>query len=146
MSPDDAVQTCAEVFARCLRYSERCGGRIDSPKWFMAIFKRSVANEFNTLAAVCGRTREAEASYAAEEAGRGAGTDYNLGPLYAALAGASEELRQVVRAVAVAPAELLELMQQGADDTSWSRRLCRLCGISPREGLVAELRELLEDK
>jgi hypothetical protein len=176
MSSEDALQQCGVVFARCLRlYNRRSAqsgwGRVDNAAWFMALFKRALANEFNTLSRNIGRSHRAELEAAAEMRQRpGTRVERNPGPL---LAGLSDELRQVLRVLAVAPSEFLQMLLREPDDESWaqrlyqfcsrypnsspeflgmllreqddktwSRRLCRLCGIYPNETIVEELRDL----
>jgi hypothetical protein len=143
MTEDDAVQCCAEAFTRCLRYCQARGGRIDSDRWFMGIFKLAMHNEIHYYAKECGHVREADAHWAAEEESRSSNIDENTGPLSVALSQASSELQDVMRAVASAPVDLLSLLLEEASDTRWSRRLCRLCGIRLNESIVAELRDIL---
>ena len=143
MSEEDALQECALVFARCVHHY---AGKIDNAPWFMALFKRAVANEFHFHASACTRIREAEAGYAGEQSRRGEGVDHNLGTLTASIASASEELRAVLRVVAQAPTELLSLLLLEASDENWSRRLCRISGINKvSKTIVAELRDILTE-
>ena len=164
MSYDDSLQEAALVFARCRdRYTsqqawDQCTWDhmmlgtskirpVDNPAWFMSIYKRALSNEFHYYAEHCRLQREAQGEYAHEDHERQGDVDHNLGGLALLLAGASEELREVLRVVAAAPGELLELLLEPGDDEGWSRRLARLCRISnPSSGVVAELRQLLSEE
>lgn len=136
------------VFARCVdRYVNNPDPSrvVDNPKWLMGLYKISLVNEFHYHAAVIRGQREAEGAFAAAAHAGSRDIDHNLGVLGSALADASEELRTVLRIIAGAPAELLDLMLAEADDESWSRRAQRLAGIKEvrSSSVITELRELL---
>jgi len=136
-SEEDAMQECALVFARCVA---RYGATVNNPAHMMALFKVSVAREFHTLAAQDGADR-AYASEVQEE------TDFNAGPLLAAVSQASEEAQAVIRAVSTAPAAFLALLLDvsGSEDSdaALNRRFRRLLRLKSAHDVVGELRALL---
>lgn len=145
MTEEDAVQYCAEAFARCLRYCEARGGQVNNPAWFIGILKLAIYNDFNTLARQCGNIRAGDDAGGQDREWSGdVEVAHSDGPMSAALAGASVELREVIRAVATAPVDLLSLLLQEASDAKWSRRLCRLTRIGRlSDTIVSELRGIL---
>lgn len=54
MEFDDAYQ---ELFVKFSEMSERYAGRVTNPKWFMALFKRAVANRITDFANQANRQR-----------------------------------------------------------------------------------------
>lgn len=138
MDFEDCMQTAAEVFTRCLRYET------DNPAWFMGIFKRSLANEFHYYASECTLRRNAEADYIEEAKHNKVDVEIESASVSLLTLDASDELKQVLTAIVNAPTEFLGLLLKESDDSGWSRRLCRLCGIKKtNEGIVVELRTLL---
>jgi hypothetical protein len=161
----DALQACAECFARCA-YMYR--GKIDNAAWFMSVFKIAVVNEFNTLS-IADMTqralmqeevneyltnRETERRAKLKQPRRENNyskdcytktVDFNDGPLQIALKQASNELHVVLNVISNAPAEMLGMLltNDGVADEVWSRRICRLCGIKKQRNVIGELRELL---
>jgi len=144
---DDAIQECRLIYVKCWRQYE---GRVDNAAWFMALYMRAVTNDFNTFARRNQRLALHDAATVEQ-------VDYSNGPLLAVLASASEELREVLRVIAVAPSELLMLMldgltrhrpgrRSGHEEAAVSRALCRLARIrNVRDDLLTELRSLLRD-
>ena len=144
---EDAVQHCAVVFCHLAKLYPL----VDEPAWFMALYKKALTNAFNQLARV---NKQRAALAAAIDDG------LLLGPrheepahLAAAIAGASQELQQVLRVIGDAPRELLQLMlleprsERGqATEAAISRSWCRLAKV-PEERtsstLLQELRDLL---
>jgi hypothetical protein len=145
---EECLAIAAEVFARIVRkyggVSHPKYGIVTEARHWMAIFKSSLSREFHTFAYEARAYAEAQRQWGEEELKRGGEVDYNEGGLATILAGASQELREVMGVVAGAPTELLKLLLEEADDQTWSRRLCRLGRISTmNEGIVTELRNLL---
>ncbi len=140
LTEEDALQECALIFVRCVRLYQL---RIDNPAWLMSLFKTAVANDWITFSIKDRRGRDTQESVNADLPQTT--TDFNEGPLYAALANASSELKQVLTVIAGAPNELLELMFKNDNATleKVNCRLCRLSGISAKHDVVAELRNLL---
>lgn len=141
LEPEEAVQECALVFARC---ADRYAGKVDNPAWFMSLFQRAVGNHFNNLA--LSNERAARAAAAIAELPNPNHIEWNNGPLLTALGEASEELRQVlVLALVKAPHELARLMLGGprSDPAAWSRSLCRWARLPVRNDLIRELKKLL---
>ena len=142
---EEAVQECALIYVRCCRFYE---GKVDNPKWFMALFKRAVERGFHTFSLLNNRQIE----LCAEDAITRPQIDFSDGPLYAALSKASDELKDVLRVLATAPSELMYLMLDGVElrrskerDAALSRSLCRLARVANiRSDLLIELRTLLE--
>lgn len=140
---EEAVQECALIFARCCNYYR---GEIDNPAWFMALYKRAVANDFHTFA-----TRNAHAVEAQREwwfthpDGPGGGTTTAPSEAMAALQNASDELKLVLKTIASAPSEFLEILLKQSNLKKWNRRLLRLSGISEVKDtdVLTELKTLL---
>lgn len=140
---EECLQECgALVFARCCQYYV---GKVEglNPKWFMSLFKRAVANEIHTWSVKSKEKREGLANYAIEVRSKVEDIEYAPTILQAAIAEASDELKTVIAAIGTAPTEFLELLLEEANDKTWSRRLCRLCGIAINENIISELRSLL---
>ena len=141
---EDALQEAALEFLTLLKI---VGSEVDSPRWLMALYKKHLAYAFLDLA------RKHQRHQAALEAAR----EVQLleppaeGYLHYKLAGASRELSEVLRVIAVAPRELLDLLLpmpnyrfSAANEARISRSWSRLAKVTQvREDLVAELRGLL---
>ena len=144
-SQEDALAECALIFTRCLRRYERS---VDNPAWFMAIFKRAIANAWTTYAAkstqqrgLIVHARDEDDEAVRDNAGP---AEDSQGFLLALLGEASEELRQVLSILATAPAEALSILFCSTDNTVLNRVWKRWAGISDsRADVVAELRKLL---
>jgi hypothetical protein len=163
---DDVVGVAGMVFARVVhRYSGRPHpkyGLVTEPKHWMAIYRNSLYREFHTLAYETRASVEVQQEWGEEHLrregfvqeaadGRGeggvsrwTGVAPSEAELTTALARASEELRDVLRIVFQAPAEILSILLEPAEDEAWSRRLCRMLRINLSETIVAELREILD--
>lgn len=144
---DDAVQECGVVFVRCRDAYE---GKVTDPALFMALYKTAVTNKFHDFAVRNSRSSEAESAVA--EANGQCLVEYSDGPLFTALSRASDELREVCRVVANAPAGFLVLLLDGVrlhrskrDEAALSRALCRLARVNVRSDLLVELRTILAD-
>lgn len=144
---EDALQECAIVFLRCCKTYE---GQLRHPAQMMAIYKRALANEWNTLSRKDTARREIPIPEPAEL------IDYNQGFLLAALSEASASVQSLCKILGDAPAEFLALMfgsegepQETPEavahrDTLMNRRVKRLLGISdPSADVIGELRALL---
>lgn len=145
-SPEDALQQCAMVFARCLVHYE---GTVDNEAWFMALYKRALANHWYANGArniankeIFGDPHELEALKPAaslyqdeEEALPG------LDGAVEIWESASGELRQVLSMIANGPAELVEILTE--DCPRLNQRWRRFGRIKAQKDLVGEMRELL---
>jgi hypothetical protein len=135
---DDAVQECAVVFCHCCKLY---GDAVDNPAWFMALFKRSLANRFVSLA----RAEERYCRFIAQQQPLDE-IEPATAPFVAKLAGMSRELQQVLQAIGTAPRQLLQLLLpdwpfSAADEIRVSRSWCRLARTATvRDDLVRELR------
>ena len=140
-SEADALQECGVVFARCIN---RYAASVDNPAWMMSLFKMSVANEFHSIAVKDGQLRQSrDPERLAQHASMLPTSTVNHGPLLVRWAQASAELQQVIKVIADAPAELLEMMFANNDKLQTNRRLRRLCGIKANVDLLGEMHELL---
>jgi hypothetical protein len=140
MLPDeqDALQECALVWSKCARAYT---GKVDNPAWFMALFKTSVARHWITLS---NRDSEAPERFTIEQEPEdflALQAEHSAGPLAAALAGASAELRQFIVLIASSPAEMLGMLLEPGPDAEMGRRIRRLTGIYG--DLIGELRGIL---
>ena len=141
---EDALQQAALVFARCRNAYE---GKVDNPAWFMSLFKIALVNEWHSLAVADSATvRCSEMPDGYDE------TVQPDGPLAAAVAGASNELRTFLRVLGNAPAEFLDILlnypadhaDAGEADSIYNQRIKRLIGISGSSAdIVSEVRAIL---
>ena len=144
---EDCVAECSVIFCKlCQIY----GDTVDNPKWFMALYKQALGRYFVSLARI--HKRRAAALEAAQDARSIAPAYEEPVHLSAKLAGASRELRQVLEVIAMAPADLLDMLLPTPQyrfscsaEQQISRSWCRLAqvGDTVRDDLVVELRELL---
>lgn len=133
-SEEDAMAECALIFTRCVRMY---GHKINNPAHLMALFKQAVFNDWNTYAKRDGHIR---ACPPPDEDHR---VDYNPGPLFAAINEASSEAKQVLMALANAPAEFLSLLLGAESDVMLNCRLIRLLKLKPGTNVVGEIKQLL---
>lgn len=149
MDPEDAVQECALIFSRCLAtYRD---SRVSNLRWFMALYKVSVSNAWNSYAKRDSRIRELGIGQPLDDlpAHLHPGEE-GLARLVASLSGASQELQRVLSLMANAPAEMLEVMfpeRRGMTEEeefqACERRLAGLAGVRGAK-VLTELRELLQ--
>ena len=145
--PEDVLQECAVIFCKlCQIY----GDTVDDPRWFMSLYKTALGRYFTSLARI--NKRRAANLAAAYEAQMIAPLHEEPSEFYAALATASDELQAVLRVIAVAPRDLLDLFLPSTPQSRWvpetemkiSRSWCRLAQLAKiREDLVSELRGLV---
>lgn len=135
LDEEDALQECALIFVRCCN---TYAGKVDNPRWLMALFKRAVSNDWHTFSQKDTHLRELPIPDEEE------GYDYNAGLLLAAIDQGSPELKTALNAILVAPAELLSLVFVDDDLVKLNRRVKRFFGITkcPRD-IISELREIL---
>ena len=132
LDKEDALQECASTFVYCLNHYK---GPPDQPKLMMAYFKMAVSRDWHTYATKATRIRELPIP---EEAER---VDFSHGPLAAALANASSDLKDFLRTVENAPADFLKLIL--TDELS-PARIKHLCGIKGSAAtMLEELKTLL---
>lgn len=135
LDEEDALQECALIFVRCCN---AYAGKVDNPRWLMALFKRAVANDWHTFSQKDTRIREVPLPDEEE------GYDYNAGMLMAAIAQGSDELKTALSAILAAPTELLSLVFFDDDLVKINKRVKRFFGISnSTRDIIGELRELL---
>lgn len=146
---DDALQECALIFVRCCN---SYATRVDNPAWMMSLFKTAVRNDWHTFAQRDGNMRSVPVPDDLDV------VDYNHGPFVAALSNVSDELKQVLKAIASSPTDFIDMLFYGAEQTRSAdptiaaqattiinRRIRRLLGITNTAAdIVSELRELLE--
>lgn len=137
---EDALQECALIFARCIRHYAHVA---ENPAHFMSLFQVSVMNDWITFAKKS--TQRTPLSVACEDFEHLAQhqTTYNDGPLLALLSSASAELKQVLKIIASAPSELLEMMFRGRNLAECNLCVCRMSGVKADHDVLAELRKLL---
>ncbi len=153
MSFEDAYQ---EAFVKFLEFSEKYAGTVDNPRWFMALYKRGLANLITDLANSANRMRrqvcfselqeEGEAPY--EETLFADPCATNLEFL---LDNAPEEIRQVLSLLSSSNSSVLDVVaqswqQQGKYKETGNQLLCNLLGYDARlVDLVTATRDYLED-
>lgn len=147
-SDEDALQQCALTFAKCL---DRYAAKVDKPAHLMALYKTAVANHWHKHAVFDGRYRQLHhpenLEAAPEGIARRASITFNDGPLAAAMAGASQELQQVLRMIAQAPDEVLRILLPTDGETPdldvLNRRFRRWFGLPAKAEVATELKNLL---
>jgi hypothetical protein len=146
-TPEDALQQCAMVYVRVVnKYAET----VDNRAWMMSLYMRAIMHEWHTLSDRDTASRDflVEMPEDPAQAGMLEPCEVGAGPLAAALAGASAELREALTLALNAPAELFELIfgrdQEKPDDALVNRRWRRSARITRDVDLLAELREMLE--
>lgn len=129
----DALQECAIIFHRCARlYS----GKVTEPKHLMALFKRSLSNDWNVFAQRDARIREFQIDEEED--------NFEARVMRAATVKGNDEIAVVVKALLEAPSSLISLIFRGPSREKVNRRLKSLFGISKSKlDLVEELRNLL---
>jgi hypothetical protein len=117
-SYEDAVQECAMVFCRCaFQYRHS----YINPKWFMALYKCAVYNQFNTLSAKDGNIRSTKSELASRVKGDALTSTYlpgvassmgfdNCGPLLVELSRAGGRVKDLIHLL------LDEDVRPGSDD------------------------------
>ena len=150
---DDLVQECAWMFARCVRHFRPLaqGSDADNRALFMAFYKRCLDRYLVRLQRVDYRHRLATRAATLQPRLPETFVEFPEGPLNAALASASRELRQVLHAIDTAPPGLLGLLLHDflPNDPQYcrvvSRSWCRLARAGTvRNDLVGELRGILQ--
>jgi hypothetical protein len=143
----DALQECALVWAKC---AGAYTGKVDNPAWFMGLYKSALARHWHTLSTKDSQSPERHAADhplttpEEREAMFGHSPDGPCGMLAAAIAGASQEVRDVLDLLATAPVEVLGIVFAGETDVDHTRRLRRWLGWPPGHGnVLAELRDIL---
>lgn len=141
MDYEDCMQTAAWIFAECV---DTYGAKVDNPAWMMSLFQRMLSNEFHTLATKCTQERTAEKDFVEIAKEDQTDVEHETASLSVALKQVSEELGDVLRVIANAPSEFLDVFLMESSDEGWSRRLCRLAKTKKlNDGIVSELRDLV---
>jgi len=132
---DDAMQEAAIIFWRCVRLYR---GRVTEPRHMMALFKLSLANDWNTFARQDARLRDFEIDDSEDS--------LDVRVTRAALRHGNEAVQSAVKAILEAPQVLLSMVYSDDNDENINRRMKRfLKSISPSElDLAKELRQLLD--
>jgi len=140
MDAEDALQECAVVFVECVqRYIAAENAKVDNPAWFMSLYQTCVTNRFHRLSIQSSRMPAT-----VEYVNQSEGASYNEGPALVALSEMSQEARHVLRKIAEAPAEFLQIALAPVSSLeAWSRRLCRLTGAALNSGVVREVQSAL---
>lgn len=148
---DDAYQ---EAHLKFLEMKERYMGSIDSPKWFMSLYKTALANKLTDLAKLSSRLRRqvcfVELDGEDEDEGYQeslVGTIGTEGMLQVRLEEAPYEVRRVLSLVLHSPPELLSAMADTWNDKGkrvegGNQFLCKMLGYDPRK---VDLVELVKD-
>ena len=143
MDPEDALQECALVFAQCQkRYIEAEEGRCDNLAWFMSLYKRCVIYRFNNLS--WANTKSPVLHQYANGIPLQKYTENSHGPALVALSEMSQEAQDVLKKIASAPAEFLQIALAPLSSLEvWSRKLCRLTGAALNSGILREIQSVL---
>jgi hypothetical protein len=141
LDEEDAVQACGEIFARCLKYYAK---KVDNPAWMMSLFKVAVMHDWNTYSQKDGQLRIGrDPAKLLAHLELMPQPSANYGPLLIRWREASDELRQAMKILADAPAEMWDIVFSGRSAAAHNLRLRRLCGIRKNVDLLGELRALL---
>jgi hypothetical protein len=142
----DAIQECALVWAKC---AAAYTGKVDNGAWFMALYKSSLARHWHSLSSKDSASPEAHrldlpfTTTEDQDALFGASPDGPCGLLAAQVAGASQEVRDVLCLLATAPSEMLCMLFAGDTDLDINRRLSRWLGWCRTKDVLGELRDIL---
>jgi hypothetical protein len=152
-SPEDALQECALIFAKCAtmyRYvvSDPKHNKGNPNAWFMAIYKRSIVNRWCKLSLDDRAQKETFVASTDDTKGRAEFNDwlvyfevvkqavYNEGPMQVAIAKSSPALRKIMQVMLTAPPEVLDhMLEHYPDMEATNRRL---------KGLIGKRRESLD--
>jgi hypothetical protein len=150
MEYQDAVQEAQLLFV----HLKRKYGCLDTPQHFMAIYKVSLLNEFNEIAARDGKYRKEvsdsqihateDFNYVETMMGVTGDTD-NEGMLHIMIQQAPEEVKQVLRLFVETPIEVLEQFarvwkKKGRNMEFGNHHLCHLLKIKEGTDLVGKVR------
>jgi hypothetical protein len=114
-SKEDSLQECALVFARCRQHYY---DKVDNHAWFMALYKRAIANEWHTHSIRDSRNRALVGPSLSDDenymqiAGNDIGST-NWGETLSGLKTNGLDLLDALATIAIAPAELLSMLVQG---------------------------------
>lgn len=132
---DDGMQRAGEVYATCYESYIR-GGKVDNPQWFMAIFQRSLANKWHTIAGMqlLRREMETELEPSVEE-GLVLDTptpDSNLGPLACDLwsLGQDSEIARAGKTLLAAGRETMDIILDAPSEVARQRVAGRFFRVS----------------
>ena len=122
---EDSMQRAGQVFATCYESYIR-GGKVDNPAWFMALFKTSLANKWNTIAESDKRRRETEAEISStveEGLMETQSPDSNLGPLSCDLwsLGQDSEVLRAGKALLAAGKETMDIILDAPTEAARAR-------------------------
>ena len=147
MEWEDAMQECRWVFCHVLNKYE---GRHDGPKHVMALYKVAVSGHFHDLSTRDTRRRglehvhHSEAAMEAADATTSGDLD-NDGAMLSMLSKLPEDVRDTIRILYDAPAEVLELVcssvRTGRRVRAANRVLREMTGREGAEDIVAQLRK-----
>ena len=137
MEWEDAMQEMKVVFCRVRKKYE---GRNDGPKHVMALYKVACHNWVNTLSTRASKRRSGEVLYATEQAMEIAASTVsgdldNEGSVLSMLSKLPEDVRETLRILYDAPAEVLDLVcssiRTGKRHRAANRKLCEVAGEDP---------------
>ena len=136
-SKEDALSGCAVTFSRCLKCY---GDTVDNDKWFMALYKRALVNDWNTYSVRDGRHRNVVPhnfdTTTDDYALAHSQVDFNAGEALVRIRQAPKAVQAVLEVIAGADPDLTSYIFQGEAD-SVNRRLCELAGIREFDALTA---------
>jgi hypothetical protein len=149
MEYEDVLQEARLLFLELKqRYPQ-----VDTPQWFMTLFKRSFSNHFHDLSKTDTDVRSGTSisNSSAEDSSEISletlmGDPENAGYMTTLIGQAPEEVRSVLNLIANAPAELLELAidswkASGKKKELGNQMLCRMLGRDPsKTDLVEQVR------
>ena len=151
MAFDDVYQ---EAYIKFMEIEKRYAGSIDSPQWFMSLFKTALANKITDLANMNQRLKRQVCFVELEEQREdGSSLSYQEsligcldmdGELEVKLDRAPREVRQVLSLVIDTPKELRTAMSKtwtnnGKRMDGGNQFLCKMLGFNPRQVDLVEL-------
>ncbi len=138
LQQSDALQECALIFCRV---ANRYGNKVDNPRWFMALYKTAVHNNWIVFSLRDYNMRVAIQEAAERQYADGEGVDFNLGPALVRLKEAKPELRQALMILGSAtPSEVRELFGNNSR-ISINKRMSEAVG-GKKFDFVAEMHRL----
>jgi len=151
---DDALQECALVYLHIVQYywgkKAANGQTIDNPAWLMALFKVAVARRWIDASRHLARQNEfqdqlSDVAHVYREMAQSSMHGVKEIELNAEIASASHELQSVIRLIANAPHEVLELLLPASFSKKSKRKLCRFAGVhrTARADVTRELHALI---
>ena len=144
-SREDALAGCALTFSRCL---SKYKNTVDNHRWFMALYKRALFNDWNTFSVKDTRQR----AFLTHDFDTTTDTfaltysqiEYHSGDTLLTVQQAPPHVRSLLNVLAHASAEFVTYIFEGEDEPSVNRRLCNAAGIRECNALQA-IKQLFEE-